>query len=69
MPLLLNAVKSKYKTGGLRSKDAKLRFGEILPLVQKLKWGFTSLAVFLPFKKGKKLMLRDRIRVLHFLKL
>jgi hypothetical protein len=46
MPLLLNAVKSKYKVGKLRSNDVQLGFAEILPLVQELQWGFTSLGEF-----------------------
>jgi hypothetical protein len=69
MPLLLNAVKSEYNVGELRINDVQLGFAEILPLVQKLQWGFTSQAVLLPFKEGKKLMLSDRIRVLYILNL
>jgi hypothetical protein len=69
MPSLLNAVKSKYNVGELRINDVQLGFMKILPLVQKLQWGFTSIGVLLPFKEGKKLMLRDRIRVLRILNL
>jgi len=64
MPLLLNAVKSKYNVSELRINHVQLGFAE---LVQKLQWGLISLGVFLPFKEGKKLMLRDRIRVPHIL--
>jgi hypothetical protein len=66
MPLLLNAVKSKYNVGELRINYIQLGFAE---LVQKLQWGLISLGVLLPFKEGKKLMLRDRIRFPHILNL
>jgi len=69
MPLLQNAVKSKYNVGELRINDVQLRFAEILPLALKLQWGFTCLGILLPSKQGKKLMLRDRTRVLHILNL
>jgi hypothetical protein len=51
MLLLLNAVKSTYNLGELRINDVQLGFAEILPLIQKLQWGFTSLGVLLPFKE------------------
>jgi hypothetical protein len=66
MPLFLNAAKSRYNVGELRIDYVQLGFAE---LVQKLQWDLISLGVLLPFKEGKKLMLRDRIRFPHILNL